>query len=115
MDVNTWKTVVKVVKTPRNVYVLEEGKEKCCISKTNESWILHKILAHLSFNQLVKIGRKYDVRDMPKISKPKNIVYTSCSFGKRSRVQFKEIEHSTTQPLELIHIDLCGPTSTQSP
>jgi hypothetical protein len=52
---------------------------------------------------------------MPKISKPENTICKSCQFGKQSRVQFKAREHSTTRPLELIHTDLCGPTSTQSP
>jgi hypothetical protein len=52
---------------------------------------------------------------MPKISKYENTVCKSCQFGKQSRVQFKEREHSTTQPIELIHTDLSGPTSTQSP
>jgi hypothetical protein len=39
MDVNTRKNVVKAVITPGNVYVLEEGKEKCCICKIDEIWI----------------------------------------------------------------------------
>jgi len=112
IDANTKKIVVKAIKTSGNVYVLEEGKEKCCIGKTDERWIWHKRLGHLSFNQLVKLGRKYVVRDMPKISKPENIVCKSYQFGKQSRVQLKEREHSTTQPLELIHTYLYGPTST---
>ena len=76
---------------------------------------MHKRLGHLSFDQLVKIGRKDVVQDMTRIYKPDNVVCKSCQFGKQSRVQFKAREHSTTWPLELIHIDLCGPTSTQSP
>jgi hypothetical protein len=36
MDVDTWKTIVKEVTTSKNVYVLEEGKERCCIGKTHE-------------------------------------------------------------------------------
>jgi len=115
MDVNIGNIVVKAVKTLGNVYVLEEGKEKCCIGKTNKSRIWHKRLGHLIFNQLVKLGRKDVVQDMPKISKLENIICKSCQFGKHSRVQFKEREHSTTRPLELIHTNLCGPTSTQSP
>jgi hypothetical protein len=115
MDANTGKIVVKAVITSGNVYVLEEGKEKCCIDKNDESWIWKKRLGHISFNQLVKLGRKYVVRDIPKISKPKNIVYKSCQFGKQSRVQFKARENSTKQPLEMIDIYLCGPTSTKSP
>jgi hypothetical protein len=61
MDVNTGKTVVKAFRTRGNVYVLEEGKEKGCIGKIDESWIWHKIIGHISFNQLVKLGRKYVV------------------------------------------------------
>jgi hypothetical protein len=78
MDVNTWKTTVKIVRTSGNVYVLEEGKEKCCICKTDERWIWHKRLGHISFNHLVNIGRKDVVQDMPKISETENIIYKSC-------------------------------------
>jgi hypothetical protein len=82
MDANTGKIVVKEVKTLGNVYVLEEGKEKCCSGKTDESWIWHRRLDHLSFYHLVKLGKKYVVRDMHKISKPENIICKSCQFGK---------------------------------
>jgi hypothetical protein len=44
MDVNTRKTVVQAIRTLGNVYVLEESKEKCCIGKTDESWLWHKRL-----------------------------------------------------------------------
>jgi hypothetical protein len=36
MDANTWKIVVKEVKSLGNVYVLEEGNEKCFIGKNDE-------------------------------------------------------------------------------
>jgi len=61
MESNTRKIVVNVVRTSENVHVLEEGKEKWCISKTDESWLWHKILGHISFNHLVNLGRKYRV------------------------------------------------------
>jgi hypothetical protein len=92
MNVDSGKTIVKEIRTPGNVYVLEGGKESCCMGKTDESWLWNKRLGHLSFSQLVKLGRKSVVRDMPKISKPENVVYKSCQFGKQSRVQFKEKE-----------------------
>ena len=63
MDANTGKIVVKAVKTSGNVYVLEEGKEKCCIGKTDDRWIWPKILGHIIFNQIVNLVRKYVVRD----------------------------------------------------
>jgi hypothetical protein len=76
------------------------------MGKHDEIWLWHKTLGHISFNQLVKLGRKSVVQDMPKISKPKNVVYKSCQFGKQSSVQFKEKENSTTWPLEMIHTNL---------
>jgi hypothetical protein len=114
MDSNTGNIVVKVVRTSRNMFVLEEGKEKCCIVKTNESLLWNKMLGHLSFNHPFKLGRKYYVKYIPKISKPENIFYKSCLFGKQSRVQFNAKQKSTTRPLELIHTNICGPISTQS-
>jgi hypothetical protein len=106
MDENIRNTIVKEVKTSGNVYVLEEGKAKYCIGKTDEGWIWSKIPCHFSFNKLVKLGRKDVVRDMPKIPKLENTICKSCPFGKQSRVQLKEREHSTTQPIEIVHISV---------
>ena len=39
MDVNTRNIVVKGVITSINVYVLEEGKKKCCIGKADDCWL----------------------------------------------------------------------------
>jgi hypothetical protein len=80
IDANIGKTIVKVVRSLENVYVLEEGKEKCCIGKNDEIWLWHKRIGHLIFNQIVKLGRKYVVRDIPKNSKPENTVCKSCQF-----------------------------------
>ena len=77
MDANTRNIVVKEVRTSWNVYVLEEGKEIFCSGKTDESWTWHKLIGHVSFNHPLKIWRKDIVRDMPKISKPNNVVYKS--------------------------------------
>jgi hypothetical protein len=67
-------------------------------------------LRHTNFDNLVKISTKQVVRDMPKITKPSSIVYKQCQHGKQSRVIFKTKEYATSKPLELVHIDLRGPT-----
>jgi hypothetical protein len=71
-------------------------------------------MGHMNFDNLVKINTKQAVRDMPKITKPSNIVCKQCQHGKKSRVSFKTKEYATSKPLERVHIDLCGPTRTQS-
>lgn len=51
---------------------------------------------------------------MPRILKPSNNICSSCQKGKQTRTSFKAIEYHSSKPLKLIHIDLCGPTRTQS-
>jgi transposase InsO family protein len=37
-----------------------------------------------------------------------------CVIGKQTRMQFGKSKYSTTRPLELIHIDICGPITPGS-
>ena len=67
--------VPMVVRTPDNIYILNDiGKESCCLGKEDESWLWHKIMGHINFDNLVKISKKEAVRDMPEITKPTNAV-----------------------------------------
>ena len=56
-------------------------------------------MGQLNFGNLVKIIKEQAVRDMPKITKPSNIVCEPCQHGKQAKVTFKTKEHSTTKPL----------------
>ena len=70
-------------------------------------------MGHIHFDNLVKISKKQAVRELPKIKKPLNNVCEHCQHGKQTRVEFKTKEHSTTKPLDLVHIDLCGTTQSK--
>jgi transposase InsO family protein len=67
----------------------------------------------MNFDNLVNINKKEVVREMPEISKPTNTLCKHCLQGKKPRTKFKSKEYSTTKPLEIVHIDLCGPTRTK--
>ena len=54
------------------------------------------------------------MKDIPKIIKPSNSVCKHSQHGKQTKVRFKTKEYSTSKPLELVHINLCGPTRTKS-
>jgi hypothetical protein len=112
---DTGKLVAVAPRTSSNVYILniDEG-EKCCLSQEDESWLWHRRLGHLIFDNLIKANKKEAVRDLPKVIKPSDSICKHCQIGKQTRVRFKTKEHSTTKPLELIHTDLCGPTRTKS-
>ena len=53
---------------------------------------------------------------MPTIKKPQNTICKSCQLGKQTRTSFKTKDKlSTSRPLQLVHMDLCGPSRTNAP
>ena len=45
--------------------------------------------------------------------KPTNTLCKHCQQGKKTKTRFKSEEYSTTRPLEIVHTDLVGPTTTK--
>ena len=76
----------------------------------DETWLWKRRMGHLNFDNLVKISKKEDVRDLPKTVKPLNYVCKHCKHGNQTRTNFKTKEHMTSHPMEIVHTDLCGPT-----
>jgi FtsZ-binding cell division protein ZapB len=110
-EVSSGKLVAKGVRTENNVYILKEEREECHLSKYNESWLWHRRLGHLHFDHLIKLRNRAAVRDFPEISKPHDIVCKPCQMGKLTRTQFKSKSFpSSSKPLQLVHMDLCGPS-----
>ena len=101
-------------RTPKNVYILNTRQsETCHINLVDESWLWHKRLGHINFDNLVKVSNLGVVRNLPKITKPSNPICRHCQLGKQTRIRFKTKEYSTSKPLERVHTDLCGPTRTK--
>ena len=67
-------------------------------------------MEHIHFDNLDKIYKNQAVWNMPKVTKSANFVREQCQHGKQTRVHFKTKEHSSTKPLEIIPIEMCGPT-----
>ena len=61
------------IRNSNNVYILE-NEFQCYLSMVDESWLWHRRLGHLNFDNLVRISKKEAVRDFPKIVKPLNSV-----------------------------------------
>jgi hypothetical protein len=87
--------------------VLKEEKEECHLRKYDESWLWHRRLGHLNFDHIIKLGKNGAVKDLPKISKPYDSFCKPCQIGKLTRNQFKS---KIEKPLQLVHMDLCGPS-----
>ena len=71
-------------------------------------------MGHLKFDNIVKISNKGTVRNLPNIINPPNYVCRHCIHGKQTKSSFNIKEHTTSQPLEIIHTNLCGPRRTKS-
>ena len=81
-------------RTPNNVYNLNEIKEeKCCMVQIDEIWLWNRRMGNMSFDNLVKVRKKYTMRYMLKIIKPPDPIYKQCQHGKQTKVSFKAKEY----------------------
>jgi hypothetical protein len=79
----------------------------------NELW--HQRLGHLNFTDMLKIASKDIVKDLPKMEKTGKGICGSCQLGKQTRAAHKKTSGiQTSRNLELLHMDLMGPTRTTS-
>jgi hypothetical protein len=108
------KLIFTAARTSRNIYVLSEiGNEECFLGKEDESWLWNRRMGHLHFDKLVKVSKREAVREIPQIKKPTNTLCKHCQQGKQTKTRFKSKEYSMTRPLEIVHTDLVGPTTTK--
>jgi transposase InsO family protein len=91
----------------------EIGNEKCCLGKEDESWLWHKRMGHIHFDNLVKVIKREAVREIHEIMNPTNTLCKHCQKGKQTKTRLKSKEYSTTRPLEIVHTDLVGTTTTK--
>ncbi|KAI3747844.1 hypothetical protein L6452_10529 [Arctium lappa] len=105
-----------------NLYTINLSKvqidnQVCLMTKASlqQSWLWHRRLSHLNFRYINKLVRGKLVKGLPELKYEKEHLCAACEKGKMKRVAHKpKPEPSTSSPLELIHMDLCGPMRTQS-
>jgi transposase InsO family protein len=101
-------------RTSSKIFVLSEiGNEKCCLGKEDEIWLWHRRMGHMHFDNLVKVNKREADIEMPQITKPTNTLCKHCQQGKQTKTRFKSKEYSMTRPLEIVHTDIVGPTTTK--
>ena len=102
-----------------NVYTIDiskyEGRDRCFSSMHDESWIWHKRLGHVNMNLITQFKKNELVRGLPKISFEKDKVCEACQMRKQIKTSFKNKNFIyTSRPLELLYMDLFGPSRTTS-
>ncbi|KAJ9541114.1 hypothetical protein OSB04_027620 [Centaurea solstitialis] len=117
----TWETESEM-RARSNLYTVNFRKQRpftevCLLSKAtfNQNVLWHRRLSHLNYatiNQLAKTGL---VTGLPSLRFTKEQLCSACEMGKIKKSSHKlKVEHNTSKPLQLLHMDLCGPMRVQS-
>ena len=77
-------------RTSENVYILNTKlNEKCHLNLMDDSWLCHRRLGHINFDNLVNISKLGAVRNLPRITKPSNPICKHFQLGKQTRKSFR--------------------------
>ena len=98
-----------------NVYTIDI---ECAFTHDNyfsafhdDGWLWHRRLGHASMDLISKISKNDLVKGLPKIGFQKDRICEACQFGKQIKTSLKNKNHiSTSKPLQLLHINLFGPS-----
>ncbi|GJS63806.1 retrovirus-related pol polyprotein from transposon TNT 1-94 [Tanacetum coccineum] len=100
----------------KGLYVMKLGnkpKDKICLATIDENSMLwHRRLGHANMCLLQSLASKKLVRNLPKLKFDQHF-YDACKIGKQAHASHKAKNIvSTTRCLELLHMDLFGPSAT---
>ena len=110
------KKLISGVRTLDNYYGLVPDADIVCNSirlPSEDLW--HQRMGHASYKHLLVVSKHESVLGIPKLSRVSNVVCGPCQLGKQTKAKHLGTQTSaTSRPLELLHLDLMGPTRTES-
>ena len=110
------KKLISGVHTLENCYGLVPDADIVCnsICLPNED-LWHQRMGHASYKHLLIVSKHESVLGIPKLSRVNNVVYGPCQLGKQMKAKHLGIQtFATSRKLELLHLNLMGPTKTES-
>ena len=110
------KKFISGVRTLDNCYALVPNADIVCNSiRLPNEHLWHQRMGHASYKQLSIVSKHESVLGIPKLSKMSNVICGPCQLGKQTKAKYPGTQTSaTSRPLELLHLDLMGPTRTES-
>ena len=78
------------------------------------TYLWHCRFRHIHIQALQECQKQKSVRGLPTVSFETIKVCEGCLYGKMSHKSFSPSNTNTTEPLQLVHSDLCGPFSIPS-
>jgi hypothetical protein len=103
-----------------NLYLVDFTSEDtnlmtCLFTKTSLGWLWHRRLAHVGMNTFNKLLKKELVRGLKDVKFEKDKPCSACQAGKQvANTHPTKAYMSTSRVLELLHMDLFGPTTYKS-
>ena len=110
------KKLISGVRTLDNCYGLVPDADIVCnnVRLPNED-LWHQRMGHASYKNFSIVSKHESVLGIPKLIRVSNVVYRQCQLGKQTKAKHPGTQTSaTSRPLELLHLDLIGPTRTES-
>ncbi|GFX17176.1 retrovirus-related Pol polyprotein from transposon TNT 1-94 [Trichonephila clavipes] len=102
-------------------YIIPKSKEISLFSdvtaktRNGSIEIWHQRFCHVNNDYLVKISKNDSVKGLPRLTDNGKTHCIPCKLAKSKRVSFKKTGAvRSKRPLELLHMDLCGPMPTES-
>jgi hypothetical protein len=87
----------------------------CLFSKTSLWWLWHRRIAHIGMSNLKKTHKRGMITGLKDVTFDKNKLCSACQTGKQVAIHHPlKTMLSTSKSLELLHMDLFGPTSYKS-
>ena len=110
------KKLISGVHTLDNYYGLVHDANIVCnsIRLPNED-LWHQRMGHASYKHLSIVSKHESVLGISKLSRMSNVVCGPCQLGKQTKAKHPGTQTSaTSRPLELLHLNLIGPTRIES-
>jgi hypothetical protein len=104
----------------KNLYLIDFTSEyanlmTCLFTKTSLGWLWHRRLAHVGMNTLNKLLKNELVRDLKDVKFKKDKPCSACQADKQiANTHPTKAYMSTSRVLELLYMDLFGPTTYKS-
>ena len=110
------KKLISGVRTLDNCYGLVLDADIVCnnIRLPNED-LWHQRMGHASYKHLSIVSKNESILGIPKLSRVSNVVCGPCQLRKQAKAKHPATQtFATSRPLELLHLDLMGPTRIES-
>jgi hypothetical protein len=103
-----------------HIYLVDFSEKKassmtCLFFKASLGWLWYRRITHIGIRNLKKARKRGMITGLKDVTFDKNKLYSACQAGKQVAIHHAlKTMLSTSKPLELLHMDLFGPTSYKS-